>query len=92
MENNKSLFEQHRENKIKHEKIKSIVNEIAERTDDIDFKLFNESIKIQDRIGNLSDINAFTKYTSEDKYKVINFYKQIANLLDDFLKEMDINE
>ena len=91
MEKEKSLFEQMKENEMKRKLLGSVIQEIAESTGDTDFKYFNLSIKIQDKLNDLRDI-VFYKCTVEEKNKIITFYEQINNLLDDFCKEMNIHE
>lgn len=91
MEKEKSLFEQMKESEMKRKLLGSVIQEIAESTEDTDFKCFNLSIKIQDKLNDLRNMVLY-KCTVEEKNKIITFYEQINNLLDDFCKEMNIHE
>lgn len=90
MKKEKNLFEEYKENRIKASILKNVMEELAEQTGDIDFKLFNMSIKIQDEISKLTKTEIFMKYTTEDKKRLLDFCEQISKLIDDFFKEMNI--
>ena len=90
MKKEKSLLEEYKENKIRASILKNVIGELAEQTGDIDFKLFNMSIKIQDEISKLTKTEIFMKYTTEDKKRLLDFCEQINKLFDDFIKEMNI--
>ena len=67
MKKEKSLLEEYKENKIRASILKNVIGELAEQTGDIDFKLFNMGIKIQDKISEFTKLEIFMKYTTEDK-------------------------
>ena len=74
-ETEKSLYEKYEESKMKASIINSIIEEIADKTKDIDFKLLNITTKVQNKINKLSDIDCLQNFTSRDKNKVINFLR-----------------
>lgn len=79
--------------KMKNEVLMNLVSGLVNVTGDKSFKILQETMTAERNFNKLSDpVNLITKDSENDKDKIINFLQQINKLMDDFLKEMNINE
>lgn len=79
--------------KIENEILMNLVSNLASVTGDKNFKILQETMIIKRNLSKLSNPLRLTeKESTIEKDKTINFLKQINRLMDDFLKEMNINE
>lgn len=95
MKNLEELEELKQKQKIENEVLMNLVSGLVNVTGDKNFKILQETMIIRRKLSKLSDPTNLIKKDSEndeDKYKTINFLKQINKLMDDFLKEMNIDE
>ena len=80
-------------NNIENKLLMNMVSDLANVTGDKGFKILEETMRIKNNLNKLSDpLKLYEKGLVIDKDKIINFLQQINKLIDDFIKEMDINE
>lgn len=78
--------------KIKNENLINLVSDLANITGDKSFKILQETMIAKIKLNKLSNPTEVIKKSENDKDKIINFLQQINKLMDDFLKEMNIDE
>lgn len=95
MKNLEELEELKQKQKMENEVLMNLVSGLVNVTEDKNFKILQETMIIRRKLSKFSDPTNLIKKDSEndeDKCKTINFLKQINKLMDDFLKEMNIDE
>lgn len=89
MKNLEELKKENQKSRIESKMLSKLISNMAEITGDSSFKILAEVSFIKDKANILSTPNNIQKANSK---KIIIFLQQINKLMDDFIKEMNINE